>query len=197
MATKQSLWCFVLMMLIANLTAGSARGQSATSDRGHEQTIFDAEPDSGEMHVKWPVSVPDSALQVLRDTLARGTLNCLKSMGSTPEQVAASWFLASAVHLNGPDEVDLIVLPNAPEIAKPTNPGHCLLPANGGPFWVLGPGIASGKYGLLLAAYAGRLEVLNSRANGYRDIETGYRGTTILYKFTVHQYQRAEKKTAP
>jgi hypothetical protein len=118
-------------------------------------------------------------------------------MGTTPEQAPASWFLASAVHLNGPDEVDLIVLPNVPDIAKSGNPGGCLLSANGGAFWVLGPGIASGRYGLLLATYAGRLEVLSSRTNGYRDIQTGYMSTAMLYKYMVHQYQLAERKTEP
>ncbi len=171
-------------------------GQDSKSGKA-EQSAFDAEPDSGKMHLERPVEIPASALDVLRDTLSRGTVNCLKSRGTTPKQVPASWFLASAVHLNGPNEVDLIVLPNVPSIAKPGNSGGCLLPANGGPFWVLGPGIASERYGLLLAAYGHRLEVLDSRANGYRDIQMGTIRTALLYKFTVHQYQLSEKKTDP
>ena len=136
-------------------------------------------------------------MEVLRDTLTGGTLNCLRARGATPAQAPASWFLASAVHLNGPDEVDLIVLPNVANIAAPTNPGGCLLPAHGGPFWVLGPGVASGRYRLLLATYGLRLEVLNSRTNRYGDIRVGAGTTTLLYKFTVNQYQLAEKKTQP
>ncbi len=184
-------------MLVANVIGASAVGQSSANDREPEQTIFDAEPDSGGMLVKRPVEIPDSALQVLRDTLTGGIFNCLRARGTTPAQAPASWFQASAVHLNGPTEVDLIVLPNVLDIAKPTNPGGCLLPAHCGPFWVLGPGIASGRYGLLLATYGLRLEVLNSRTNRYRDIQIGSARTTALYKFTVQQYHLAEKKTDP
>ncbi len=196
MRSKQLACCLALGLL-----ASGALGQSAASNQDTGQTAFDAEPDSGEMHIKRPVEIPDGALQVLRDSLSPGPINCLKARGVTPDQVPALWFLASAVHLNGTDETDLIVLLNAPALAKPENPGGCLLPANGGPFWVLGPGIASGGYGLLLATYGHHLEVLESRTNGYRDIQIGTASTRgsgmALYKFTMHQYQLAEKKTEP
>jgi hypothetical protein len=172
-------------------------GQNSASDRDTEQTVFDAEVDSSQMLVRRPMEIPDSALQVLRDTLTGGVFNFLKARGTTPEQAPASWFLASAIHLDGPNEIDLVVLPNVPSIANPTNPGGCLLPAHGGPFWVLGPGIASRRYGLLLATYGLRLEVLNSRTNRYRDIQIGAGRTALLYKFTVQQYQLAEKKIEP
>lgn len=83
------------------------------------------------MHINKPVEIPDSALEVLRDTITGGPANCVKSRGVTPGQASASWFIASAVHLNGPNEVDLVVLLNEPAIADPKNPGGCLLPANG------------------------------------------------------------------
>jgi len=197
---SKSLHCLVLTLLVT-VPVGIARGQNSTNDQKHEQTAFDAEPDSGAMHINKAEEIPDSALQVLRDSLSRGPVNCLKSRGITPDQVPASWFLASTVHLNGTDQIDFIVLLNAPALARPENPGGCLLPANGGPFWVLGPGIGSGRYGLLLAIYGHHLEVLNSRTNGYRDIQIGSMGitarTTAIYKFTVQQYQLAEKKTEP
>jgi hypothetical protein len=197
MEMKQSFCCLFLAMLLTNVTGGSSVGQHTADDQELEQTIFDAEPNQGEMLVKRSVEIPDSGLQVLRDTLTGGTFNCLKARGTTPAQAPASWFLASAVHLNGPNEVDLIVLPNVPNIAKPTNPGGCLLPAHGGPFWVLGPGIASGRYGLLLETYGLRLEVFSSRTNRYKDIQIGSGRTAALYKFAVQQYQLAEKKTEP
>ena len=196
MRSRELSWCFILTMLVADPISG-ALGQNSRNAQGAEQTVFDAEPDLGEMHVRRPVEIPDSALQVLRDSLSRGTVNCLKSRGTTPDQVPASWFLASAVQLNGPSEVDLIVLPNVPNVSKPGSPGGCLLPASGGAFWVLGPGIASKRYGLLLATYAHRLEVLDSKTNGYRDIQMSTIRTALMYKFTVHQYQLAEKKTEP
>lgn len=186
----------LILLVCGSLFGDTLEAQTQTKVQQDEQTSFGAEATPG---VKRPVEIPDSALQVLRDTLTGGTFNCLEAMGTTPEQAPASWFLASAVHLNGPNEVDLIVLPNELSIAKGPNPGGCLLAAHGGPFWVLGPGIASGRYGLLLETYADRLEVLNSRTNRYRDIQTGSASTTgstaQLYKFAVSQYQLAEKKT--
>jgi hypothetical protein len=177
---------------------GTAGGQNPTNDQKQEQTVFDAEPDPDVMHISKPVEIPDSALEALRDTILGGPANCLKSRGVTPEQASASWFLASAVHLNGPNEVDLVVLLNEPVLGNPKNPGGCLLPANGNYFWVLGPGSASGRYRLLLESYGHRLEVLNSRTNRYRDIQIGFASTVgnaaALYKFTLSQYQRAETK---
>jgi hypothetical protein len=196
MVSKRLVRCVVLGGLLA-ATGEGVWGQNSASNHDLEQTVFDAEPDSSEMLVKVPAELPESALQVLRDTLTGGTLNCLKARGITPEQAPASWFLASEVHLNGPNEIDFVVLPNVASDVDPKNPAGCLLPANGGPFWVLGPGIASGRYGLLLAAYGLRLEVLNSRTNRYKDIQIGDGRIALLYEFTVHQYQLAEKKTAP
>jgi hypothetical protein len=198
MRAKELVPCVVLILLLAATTSRSS-GQNSTNDQKPEQTVFDAEPDQDLMHISKPVEIPESALEVLRDTITGGPANCLKSHGVTPAQASASWFIASAVHLNGPNEVDLIVLLNEPAIGNPKNPGGCLLPANGNYFWVLGPGSASGKYRLLLETYGLRLEVLNSRTNRYRDIQTGYASTAgnaaELYKFMLSQYQLAEKKT--
>jgi hypothetical protein len=191
MGSKQLIWCVALGALLA-ANARVESGQS--SENSPEQTVFDAEGDSSGLLVKRTAAIPDSALQVLRDTLTGGTFNCLKASGTTPEQAPASWFLASEIHLNGPNEIDLVVLPNVPGISDPTNPGGCLLAAHGGPFWVLGPGIASGRYGLLLATYGLGLRVLNSRTNRYRDIEIGTERNTRIYKFTWQQYQLAEQK---
>lgn len=193
MRIKGLFWLIVLGTLLVT-NGRRALGQSATSQKGPEQTLFNAEPDSNQLLVKRPIEIPDSALQVLRDTLTGGVGNCLKSRGVTPQQVPASWFLASAVHLNGPSEIDLVVLPDVPSLSDPKNPGGCLLAAHGGRFWVLGPGIASEKYDLLLATEGLGLEILNSRTNRYRDIEIGEEGATLIYKYSVQQYQLAEKR---
>jgi len=174
-----------------------ARGQNPGNDQKQEQTAFEAEPDGDVMHISRPAEIPEGALKVLRD-LSRSPADCLKHDGVTPEQVPASWFIASAVHLNGPNEVDFVVLLNEPAIAHPDIPGGCMLPANGNYFWVLGPESKSGKYRLLLKVYGHGLNVLNSRTNQYRDIQAGYAstagGATMLYKFKLSQYQLAEKK---
>jgi hypothetical protein len=172
---------------------GIARGQNSSNQK-QEQTVFQGEPDGDVMHINKPVEIPDSALEVLRDTITGGPANCVKSRGVTPGQASASWFIASAVHLNGPNEADLVVLLNEPTIADPKNPGGCLLPAHGNYFWVLGPGSTSGRYRLLLETEGLGLEVLNSRTNRYKDIQVGTARTLSLYKFTMQQYQLAETK---
>lgn len=196
---SNQLLCLVFALFLT-VSMCIARGQNSTSDQKHEQTAFDAEPDLDVMHISKPAEIPEGALQVLRD-LSRRPADCLKDSNVMPEQVPASWFIASAVHLSGPNEVDLVVLLNEPAIAHPNIPGGCMLPANGNYFWVLGPRSADGKYRLLLESYGHRLEVLQSRTDGYRDIQIGTAGTQgsarALYKFTVHQYQLAEKKTEP
>jgi hypothetical protein len=188
--------CCVVLMAVALVAAGTSQNNAANG-REPEQTEFDAEPDSSKPLVQKPATIPESGLEVLRDSLSPGTVNCLKSLGTAPGQVPAAWFLASVVHLKGPDEDDLVVLANVPAVAKPRFPGGCLLSAYGGTFWILGPGMASGKYGLLLQTWGLGLNVLDSRTNYYRDIWVDSKNTALLYKFTVHQYQLAEKKAAP
>lgn len=169
-------------------------GRPSAGNQAPEQTVFEAE---ASMPVRQPAKVPDSALQALGDTLTGGTFNCLKSMGTTPQQVQASWFLASEIHLNDPNEVDFVVLPNVANIAHPNNPGGCLLTAHGGRFWILGPGIASGRYELLLETYGFGLMVLDSRTNRYRDIQVNGDRNSLLYKFATQQYQLADQKAEP
>jgi hypothetical protein len=180
-------------MALISASQTGASGQNSVSNQALGQTVFNAEPNPGEMLIKHPAEIPDSALQVLRDGLTGGTFNCLKSRGVIPGHAPASWFLASEVNLNGPNEIDLVVVPNASKIADPKNPGGCMLPAHGGRFWVLGPGIASGRYELLLATYGLRLEVLDSRTNRYRDIKVGEERTDLIYKFALQQYQLAQR----
>jgi hypothetical protein len=140
---------------------------------------------------------------VIRDSFVRGDLNCLKHFGTTPDEVPASWIVASEIHLDGPDEIDLIVRPNVLRIGAPDLPlreaSVCTLGANVIPFWVLRD--IKGRYGLLLETHALVLEVLDSRTNFYRDIQTvaatAVTHTTVLYKMSDAQYLFAERKTEP
>src|SRR5579863_5437115 len=113
---SNQLLLFLVVTLLVTAPMETSRGQNSANDQKQEQTAFEAEPDLDVMHINKPVEIPDGALQVLRD-LSRRPADCLKDSGVTPEQVPASWFIASAVHLNGPDEVDFIVLLNEPAIA--------------------------------------------------------------------------------
>jgi hypothetical protein len=189
--------------MLAALFASYVVAQTSKKVDQSEQTIFGSDAGSPEEFTRKPVEVPGAALQVIRDSFVRGTLNCLKHFGTTPDVVPASWFVASEIHLDGPDEIDLIVRPNVLRIAADKTPLHeasgCMLGANVIPFWVLRN--TSGRYGLLLETHALELEVLDSRSNFYRDIPamaaTAVAHTTVLYKMSDAQYQFAERKTEP
>lgn len=189
----------VWLLVLAAVPGSGVAGQETAKDQQSEQTSFGAEAAPGEVLIKKPVQVPDAALQVLRDTLVRGTLNCIKNRdGLTAEQVPASWFVGSEIHLSGPGETDLVVQPADMTRESPPPYNTCLFGAHVVPFWVIREN-PSGRYSLLLETYAVGLDVLDSRTNGYRDIQTedttAVTYTTILYQMAVAQYQLAEKKT--
>jgi hypothetical protein len=170
------------------LLTSQAKDQHAQQTPPQEQTSF-----GSEAPVRSPVTIPDDALLVLTDFLGQGTTNCLKNMAKlTPERVPASWFVASEIHLNGPNEVDLIVQPN--NDTRELGSG-CLRGAHVVPFWVLTKGR---RYELLLATDADALQVLDSRTNGHRDIQTtahtAISNTVLLFKFFA-QYQLSKKRT--
>ena len=186
----------VLAGLFGSVFGTRIEAQKLAKDQPPEQTSFGAEALPGEVLVKEPVEIPVSALQVLRDTLSQGTIECIKNLeGLTPEQVQASWFVASKIHLDGPSETDLIVEPA--DMRESPSPNRCLFGAHAVPFWILRN--TGGKYELLLETYADCLTVLDSRTNGYRDIQvlslTAVTTTTAVFKFTVSQYKIAERKT--
>ena len=190
---------FTFFLILAALFASYVVAQTSKKVDQSEQTIFGSDAGSPEEFTRKPVEVPAAALQVIRDSFVGGDLNCLKHFGATPDEVPASWFVASEIHLDGPDEIDLIVRPNALRIAAPDLPlreaSVCMLGANVIPFWVLRN--IRGRYGLLLETHALELEVLDSRSNFYRDIQTTAAHTTVLYKMSDAQYQFAERKTEP
>ena len=206
MQRKRSVWWLVLGLFVAVL-AISVEAQEPEKNSQPEQTRFGADWGPGEVFMSNPVEIPLGALQVIRDNLSLPPVaGCLERNGMTPEQVPASWFAASEIHLAVPEEVDLIVQPNLPKMVSHEIPpdtakaANCLLGANVGRFWVIRKN-PSGRYSLLLATVALGLEVLDSQANFYRNIRTGastaVTSITIVYKMYVGQYHVAEKKTEP
>ena len=194
---------FTSFLMFAELFASCVLAQIPKKVDQSEQTIYGSDAGSPEEFTRKPVEVPEAALQVIRDSFVRGTLNCLEHFGTTPDEVPASWFVASEIHLDGPEEIDLIVRPNVLRLAADDLPlreaSVCMLGANVIPFWVLRS--IRGRYALLLETHALRLEVLDSRSNFYRDIQataaTAATHTTVLYKMSDAQYQVAERKTEP
>lgn len=185
----------VLAMMMA--FGQSPVGQSVTSDRQSEQTSFGAEAIPGEALVKNPVEVPKAALQVLRGALSRGELNCVRVEEVRPEEIPSSWFVASEIHLDGPDEIDLIIQPQA--LSKSPSPNRCLFGAHAVPFWILAK--ADEGYRLLLNTTGDALQVMDQRTKGYRDIEvsslTAVTRTALILKFDGNRYQLAERRSQP
>lgn len=193
-----------LLLILALVLAQSSAGQTPRGRQLKEQIGFGAEAVPGEVFVQNPVQVSKDALEILKGNLSPGTINCIKNVAHlTPDQVPAAWFVGSEVHLDGADKKDLVVLPNVPQIlASDSSPdvrnGGCLLGANVGPFWVLRQ--RDKQYELLLATSAAALFVLDSKTNGYRDIQTdlasAVRHTALLFKFDGHQYKLVQGKDA-
>jgi hypothetical protein len=124
MRLKRIVW---FLVLAAVFECGAVAQQPAKNQES-EQTGFGAGVPPGEVAIKKPVRIPDAALQVLRDGLGPGTLDCVRNMeGLSAEQVPASWFVGSEIHLNGPDETDLVVQPA--DMRESPSPNRCLFGA--------------------------------------------------------------------
>jgi hypothetical protein len=130
--------------------------------------------------------VPDRVLKLLRQD--KYVLSCL-APDESPDQILATWFVGSEIHLDSALEADLIVLPKNP----------CLLGANIGPFWVFRR--TSESYELALSVSAHDLEVLNTKCKGYRNIRiasmTVSTISTVVFQFDGTSYQQWQSKIEP
>jgi hypothetical protein len=166
-------------ILFLRVAGRPLQGQASLSG---EQSVFGMEM----VPVAEPVVVPEDVLQILRKT--NYVLTCLKER-QAPSDIPASWFVGSRIHLDGPDEPDLVVLPA----------NGCLLGANVAPFWVFRR--TARGFELVLEISVHDLRVLKGRSNGYRDIETwsstAVTHTTLHFKFNGRRYELTQKKTEP
>jgi hypothetical protein len=165
----------------------------------HEQSKFNSEQDYAEEPVERPVELSAAALRTLAGDLV--VLRCLKHRERTQDQLPAKWFVASEIHLGGPNEIDLIVLPRlAPSDKPPSEESEnaCLLGANINPFWVLRK--TPQGFDLILSESAHGLQVLTTRSNGHRDIRlfsmTAIDVTSADFRFDGKRYRfrRAQSK---
>jgi hypothetical protein len=148
----------------------------------YEQTHFGVE----EKIVK-PVTVPSDALRILRQDEISQT--CVAE-GKSADQIPASWFVASAIHLNGEALPDLIV----------TAGNSCLFGANVNPFWVFAH--TQRGYKLVLSLSALGLDVMPRKVSGYRSIRasaaTANQVFTTIFKYDGRRYvaqRRFHKRT--
>ena len=147
-----------------------------------EQTRFSF----GDAIVQKPVAIPEEILPVLgQDEFVRG----LMGFAELPaDQVQASWFSASAIHLSGPnererDESDLIVV------------GHdSYYETKAVLFWVFCR-TAQG-YELALKTPARDFQVKDAMWQGHREIETTLeedgKVTSTLYRWDGKHYTRVQ-----
>jgi hypothetical protein len=168
--------------------------QAPLKNKTSEQTGFSVEQDIAP--VEKPEVLPPEALPVLAQEA--GVASCLQSNELVANQLPASWFVASRIHLGGPNETDYVVLPNL-AINNPESSARCFLGPNTGQFWVLRKTPKS--YVLLLSVWTHSLDVLPSRSNGLRDIEPYTiairEDTKTIFRFDGRQYRKHTERTRP
>jgi hypothetical protein len=169
-----------VLLIIAALLARGAESQQAKKRPSQEQTRFGLE-----QPVSKPVPIPDAILSILDTDSEVLTSRCVEE-GRPTRKISASWFEASQIHLDGPEEIDLLVK------AK----DGCLLGANIGPFWIFEK--TEHGYELLLGVSALGLELLPSRTNSHKDVSAGAvaggAAVTVFYKFDGRRYQESGTK---
>lgn len=179
-------WCMkALLISCALLSLGATVGWGSEAQ---EQTVFDADPSEPIAH---PIALPNGAAHVLAQD--DDVVACMKDNPIPQGASLASWFTASEIHLNGPNETDLIVLPVAQN-----SPYMCFHSAEGiGKFWVFRQ--AGGRYELVLKTAGLGLTVLESKHNGYRDIESGGQVGAFVrrssFRFENGRYHEYQRKT--
>jgi hypothetical protein len=157
---------------------------SAESKGSHlsEQMEFSAE-DNG---VKRPAPIPELVLLILRKD--EGVRIALENENIPAEKMPQSWFSASKIHLNGSEQVDLVVMGEGP-----------LRGSNVITFWVF-CGTSHG-YELVLTAAAHNLLVTNKRWKAHREIElvsaTSARISSVGFRFNGKRYAEYETRSEP
>jgi hypothetical protein len=150
--------------------------------KSHEQLHFSAEDET----VHRPADIPQDAWKILqKDSYVQ---NVLDYENLTAEQLPRSWFLASAVHLDGPQENDLLVIAN-----------NKLMGANVTTFWLFMQTPNGVK--LVLTAPAHDLFIKSSRSHGHRDIKmvgmTAIRIMSVTFRYDGNHYQKSSSSDEP
>ena len=186
------------LVMIGALLPGHGANQNQAKSPVQEQSGFSYELEIDP--IQKPVALSEVALQVLaKDELIR---SCLDRRNLAPEKLPANWFVASQIHLDGPKEIDLIVLPSGrlPDTPRgEISANACLVGANTGGFWVL-HGTSTG-YQLVLSQKAHSLDVLKTRSNGLRDFQlytiSLSENTIQDFKFDGRKYVLFRTNTRP
>jgi hypothetical protein len=178
---------YVVLASCLLLLPGTQRSLASTRK---EQTTFYSDPSEPLIE---PIAVPDAVLQILAKDAA--VMACLKDNAIPRGESLASWFTASEVHLNAPDETDIVVLPASTQGES----YMCFRYVEGIEwFWVFRH--TEGHFQLVLKTAGLSLSVLDARHNGYRDIRSdglvGKFATTVTFRFEGGRYLQYRKKTS-
>jgi hypothetical protein len=163
----------ILVAAIVTTSLAATQKQRPSKESPREQADFGADQEK----LDRPVPVPDQVVQAIRDVDK-----------APPDELPAEWLLASGIHLDGPNEIDLIVLGTGG-----------LRGAHTVPFWVFRK--KQTGYELVLATGGDGLSVLKTRWKGFREINAlgiGFAGreiTTVTYRFDGQHYQKFNEKT--
>ena len=183
----------MLLALMSLSLSGAAQLQPPSQRSDQEQFILGTEEIPGQPRVKHPVPVPDLVLRILMTD--NGVVSCLAHNPLAPGKNLGSWFIASEIHLDGPDEADLIVVPSFRG-----KESMCFGGATGiGLFWIFRK--TAEHYQLALKTWGGGLEILSTRSSGYRDVQTGTLSqagrylTTVNFQFDGKRYQKYKEAT--
>ena len=189
----------IFLVIAAILFPSHINSQNSPKTQTREQSSFSVELEISP--IQKPAALSEEALQALaKDNHIR---SCLDSQNLPPEKLPANWFIASLIHLHGPNELDLIVLPSGrlPETAKgEISANACLVGASTGGFWVLRQTPAG--FQLVLSQMASGLSILKTRSNGLRDIQL-YTHASVSehaitdFRFDGIQYRLFRTRTRP
>jgi len=165
---RETLTKIIFCLIVIGLQAPNASPQ-ARQKAAQEQSVFgsDSELDRA-------VPVPRTAVDLVRSAMQRSA-----------DQLPDKFFEASQIHLNGPAEVDLIVLVHVGSHAAR--------------FFMLRP--TSDGYRIILNSGGDSLEVLRTKSKGYRNIviqglsQAGTFTTNAWYRFDGQQYVEVNEKT--
>jgi hypothetical protein len=180
-----------LLMIVAVLCAPHLLiAQHTNANDQKEQSEFGIELDVNP--IVRPVELPRTALDALSED--KRVVFCLKKNGLSPEELPADWFVASEIHLDGPNETDLVPLPSGGLLDTPAgeiSQNACLVGANTAQMRVLRKN--QNDFQLVLSQIGLGMIVLSTRTSGLRDIQVGAAVggyyDSIDYKFDGRLYE--------
>ena len=183
---------FVASTLLA--CAPFCHAQSSPPASTKEQPTFSVETADDRPRVVRPAALPNTVLEALKSDEA--VKSCLKNNPLDPGKSLGSWFIASVIHLAGPNEADLVVVPSFQG-----EESMCFESVSGiGLFWIFRNN-GGKQYQLALRTYGNQIVILPSRTKDYRNVRSDTIGqagrylTESTFRFNGNSYVVAQERT--